>query len=416
MRLIRLCTNYPAYVEDFYSRRSGLADAPYREQYEALMADGFGWFDVWTHALEPFGYRVWEPVGNAEPMQRQWAREHSVTYDEDAWLTDIAAAQVEHFAPDVVFVNDYATYTAAFFQRLRERCPSIRMIIGWCGAPYPDGSVFDEYDLILSNIPALVEHFRAEGHRSEHMAHAFDPRVLDRIDAERRPRHDFVFAGSIVKAKSYHNRRERLLQELVRATDLEIWSNVDEPSWETRVRYQSRRMLHRVGSASEAVPALRDALGELPHLGPHLTRSKAPPRPYIAPAVASRARAPVFGRSMFQLLSDARVALNTHIDLACDHASNMRLFEATGVGTCLLTERQPDLDRLFKPDEEVVTYASTEEAIERVKYLLDNPGKRRRIAQAGQARTLREYTFKERAKQLDHLIRRKPVQGGICTN
>jgi glycosyltransferase involved in cell wall biosynthesis len=369
------------------------------------MTDCFGWFDVWTHALEPLGYRVWEPVGNAEPMQKQWAREHGVTYNEATWLTDIVAAQVEHFAPDVVFVNDYSTYPASFFRHLRERCPSIQLIIGWCGAPYRDGSVFDAYDLVLSNIPALVRHFRKGGHQSEHMAHAFDPRVLDRIDAARGPRHNFVFAGSIVKGKSYHNRREQLLRDLVRETELEIWSNVDVPSLKARVRYQSKNLLHHVGSASEVIPKLRDTLRELPRLGPHLARSEAPPRPYVVPEVAARACEPVFGRSMFQLLSDARLALNTHIDLAREHASNMRLFEATGVGTCLLTERQPDLGRLFKPDEEVVAYGSTEEAIERVEYLLDHPDERRRIAKAGQKRTLRNHTFEERAEQLDQLIR-----------
>jgi hypothetical protein len=370
------------------------------------MADCFGWFDVWTHALEPLGYRVWEPVGNAEPMQKQWAREQGVTYSEDSWLTDIVAAQVEHFAPDVVFVNDYSTYSANFFQHLRKRCSSIQLIVGWCGAPYRDGSVFDAYDLILSNIPALVRHFREEGHRSEHMAHAFDPRVLDHIDTKRQPRHDFVFAGSIVKGESYHNQREQMLQDLVYETGLEIWSNVDVPSLRARVRYQGKDLLHRVGSATEAVPKLHSALVEIPRLGSHLARSEAPPRPYVAPEVASRAQAPVFGRSMFQLLSDARVALNTHIDLAREYASNMRLFEATGVGTCLLTERQPDLDRLFEPDGEVVTYNSADEAIERVEYLLDHPDELRRIAQAGQTRTLREHTFKERAEQLDQIIKK----------
>jgi hypothetical protein len=371
------------------------------------MADCFGWFDVWTNALEPFGYRVWEPVGNAEPMQKRWAQEHGVAYDEDTWLTDIVAAQVKHFAPDVVFVNDYSTYSASFFQHLRERFSFIRLIIGWCGAPYRDRSVFDAYDLILSNIPPLVEHFREEGHRSEHMAHAFDPRILDHIDTKRQPRHDFVFAGSIVKGESYHNKREQLLRNLIHETGLEIWSNVDVPSFGARVRYHSKNLLHRVGSASKAVPALHSVLSGLPRLGPHLACNEAPPRPYVTPEVASLACAPVFGRSMFQLLAETRVALNTHIDLAREHASNMRLFEATGVKTCLLTEHQQNLDTLFVPDQEVVTYNSVEEAVEKVEYLLTHEDERRRIAQAGQARTLRDHTFENRAEQLDQTIRQQ---------
>jgi spore maturation protein CgeB len=110
---------------------------------------------------------------------------------------------------------------------------------------------------------------------------------------------------------------------------------------------------------------------------------------------------------MFQLLAETRVALNTHIDLAREHASNMRLFEATGVKTCLLTEHQQNLDTLFVPDQEVVTYNSVEEAVEKVEYLLTHEDERRRIAQAGQARTLRDHTFENRAEQLDQTIRQQ---------
>lgn len=405
MRLLRICTNYSTYLKQFYARQPDMADASYQEQFDVLMADCFGWFDVWTNALEPLGYEVWEPVGNAEPMQKRWAQEYGVTYDEETWLTTIVTAQVEHFAPDVVLVNDYSTYTASFFQHLREQCPSIQMVVGWCGAPYRDESVFGSYDLVLSNIPVLVDRFRSQGHRSEHMAHAFDPRVLDRIDTGAGSRHPFTFVGSIVKGGEFHNRRERLLRDLIDKTELAIRSAVQPPPLSQQWRHRTRQALYRATQHVKRVPGGTTILDAVPRLNRLADKDGPPSRRYVDSHIAARAEPPVYGTAMFQALHDSKIALNTHIDLSIDYASNMRLFEATGVGTCLLTERQQNLDALFTPDQEVVTYGSAEEAVEKVRYLLDHEDERRRIAQAGQRRTLRDHTFEQRAQQLNALIR-----------
>ncbi len=83
----------------------------------------------------------------------------------------------------------------------------------------------------------------------------------------------------------------------------------------------------------------------------------------------------------------------------------MRLFEATGVGSCLLTDWKNNLSDLFEPDAEVVAYRNAEECIEKAEYLLRHEGERQKIAAAGQCRTLRDHTFARRAEQLDQLIR-----------
>lgn len=82
----------------------------------------------------------------------------------------------------------------------------------------------------------------------------------------------------------------------------------------------------------------------------------------------------------------------------------MRLFEATGVGTCLLTDWKENLSSLFDVDREVVTYRSTEECLERMHYLQNNPDVCSAIAQAGQKRTLRDHTFAHRAQRFDEII------------
>src|SRR5260370_22240562 len=75
MRLLRLTTNYPAYVNQFYAQQPHLAVESYANQHAALMADGFGWADFWSAPLNALGYEASEIIANAEPIQRSWPME-----------------------------------------------------------------------------------------------------------------------------------------------------------------------------------------------------------------------------------------------------------------------------------------------------------------------------------------------------
>ena len=83
------------------------------------------------------------------------------------------------------------------------------------------------------------------------------------------------------------------------------------------------------------------------------------------------------------------------------------MFEATGVGTCLITDTGCNMPDLFEPDKEVVTYANIEEAVEKSQYLLEHDQEREEIAAAGQERTLRDHTIQNRCELInDEIIKR----------
>jgi spore maturation protein CgeB len=68
------------------------------------------------------------------------------------------------------------------------------------------------------------------------------------------------------------------------------------------------------------------------------------------------------------------------------YANNLRLFEATGVGTLLVTDWKAKLHDMFEPGKEVIAYRSAEECAELVKYYLEHDEERQAIARAGQQR------------------------------
>ncbi|MDT7602595.1 MAG: spore maturation protein CgeB [Acidobacteriota bacterium] len=406
MRLLKLGVYHPTYLRQFYDARPALSSQPYSVQHAALIEDCYGSSDFWTNALTDLGYETCDTIANAEPLQKRWAEERGVGSSADGWLFEITAAQVEAFRPDVLLVADYSTFDAAFIERLRGQCPSLRLLLGWCGAPYNDASVFRAWDIVLSCVPEMVEQFRRDGHHSHHINHAFDPRVLKQIDLTVQPSADFVFIGSVLKQNQFHVEREKILLQLIEETSLEIWSDIGHPSRREPRGANARRLAFDTVRAARAVGVPESFLTATPllrrvaHHNSHAASSQA-----VDERIARRARTPLFGLPMFQQLHDSRVALNTHIDISPRSASNMRLFEATGVGTCLLTDWKANLPQLFEPDAEVLTYNSAAECVEKVRYILDHEDERRAIAIAGQRRTLRHHTFATRAARIDEIIR-----------
>ena len=409
MKLLRISNAYPSYLRQFYGRRPWLRMQPYEAQLRELHADAFGWADFWEPALAPLGYSMWNITANAKPMQMAWARDRGLRPGKERWLTEIAFAQVVENAPDVLFMDDYSYFPANWIREVRAACPSIRLVLGWCGAPYDDESVFRAYDVVLSCIPELARHFRDRGHRAFQIHHAFDARIPGRL-ADTPKDIELSFVGQLSVAREAHHARLEILSRLSREFNIHIHSPQTARLFDlydgplprlvkdlVRVPwYHAFWSLRRAGLPVDNIPFFRKAL-------------KWTSRPRVNPILRSPIsgmRPGVFGMDMYRLFHRSKLTFNSHIDLSRDSASNMRLFEATGCGACLVTDWKPNLCELFEPDVEVVTYRGLDECLEKVRWLLANPLERARIGEAGARRTLANHTFEHRAPILDAIIRK----------
>lgn len=407
---MRLTTNYPDYTKRFYAARPELAAATYDEQYRALASDCFGWADFWTHALRPLGYEVWESIANNEQLQRRWARENDFSPGKDVPLLAISIEQVRRFRPEIVFVDDQDYFDRDYFAQLREVCPSLRLVIGWCGSPFNRTEVFGAYDIVLSNMPHFVQQFREMGLKSEFMWHGFGSQVLERLATSGSKNGDsastlFSFIGSVVKGNGFHNQREALLKTLTEETDLQVFAEAHRATASEKAGAMLVSAVSKSVRLGHKVPGVATLIDQFPR-----TRRIARSRPdanghALDSRLAARMHPPLYGLAMYRQMMESAVTLNNHIDVAGDCASNMRLFEATGVGACLLTDWKSNLPEMFEPDAEVVVYRTPAEAVEKYRWLIEHERERRRIAAAGQARTLKDHTLAERATRLHDIIR-----------
>lgn len=82
----------------------------------------------------------------------------------------------------------------------------------------------------------------------------------------------------------------------------------------------------------------------------------------------------------------------------------MRMFEATGMRTCLLTDAREENAEIFEVDKEIVTYSTMEEFQDKVKWLTEHPEQAAQIAKAGQEKTFRVHSYKNKALALNESL------------
>jgi spore maturation protein CgeB len=82
------------------------------------------------------------------------------------------------------------------------------------------------------------------------------------------------------------------------------------------------------------------------------------------------------------------------------YALKLRDFDSPMSGSCYLTHDNPDLRELYVVGQEIVTYTSIEECVERARSLLANDAERESIARRGRQRAEHEHTWDNRFRKL----------------
>lgn len=389
MKFLVLNSDYLAFLRWLYAQHPGLEKQPYQKQMRVRAESLFGVADFCSSNLRKLGHEAWDIYANNEFMQKAWAREHGIHVQggtlatlrarkilqrawrvvaktplcylkpffrpvlrsvgiHPTWFYDILAAQIKHYKPDVLLNQAMAGISSRF---LREMKPYTRLLMGQIASALPADQDFHVYDLVISSLPNFVEHFRNLDVPSEPLRWAFEPVVLSKL--KHRSRDIAVsFVGSLFTA---HQGRVRLLEHVSSHLEIGIWGiGIDTLSQDSPIR------LGHKGTA--------------------------------------------WGIEMYQILYRSKMTLNHHIDVADCYANNMRLFEATGVGTLLITDWKTNLHEMFEPGKEVVAYRNPEECAELVRYYLEHDDERKAIARAGQQRTLRDHTYAQRVAQLCEIV------------
>jgi spore maturation protein CgeB len=189
------------------------------------------------------------------------------------------------------------------------------------------------------------------GIKSEYQKLAFEPRILERIGVNKKM-YSLTFVGSFTP---YHQEGTKLLEEVAKQIPVHVWGQGIE-------------------FLSPFSPLRKNYHGE------------------------------AWGLDMYKILAQSKIVINRHIGVSGKYANNMRLYEATGMGAMLITDRKRNLNDIFKVGKEAIDYKDKDDLVAKLKFYLKNDEERQKITIAGQRKTLNYHDYKSRMNELSKIL------------
>ena len=351
MRFLQIHHFYEAYLDEFYARRPNLHQSSYADQMREILDDGFSNAHIITPYLNKLGVQTQFVVANALPTQAKWMSENGFQHlDAHHWMHQIAKHQVDAFKPDILYLSHPIEFDERFIQQLSWKP---RFIMGFRAAPIPPGCNFSSFDLMLSTMPSLLDQCKGLGvSHVEFYRPGFPNLVLEQL-GEVQQEVDVAFSGQWT---SQHEHRNHIITEVAR--------------------------YHEAHPEQFSLKLYIANIGNLP----------------LPDAVVRINHGARWALDMYRALRSARMNINAMIGLG-GGCANMRLFEATGVGSMVLQEDRYDVEEFFQRDSELVTFETSDELLEKIIDYRNSPEKRKAVAEAGQSRCLRDHSMEVRVQQ-----------------
>ncbi|MCZ2276962.1 MAG: glycosyltransferase [Bacteroidia bacterium] len=397
-RFVRITDYYPQYLDDFYKRYPKVADLSYDEHHRLITEDSCEAAASYTKEMRKIGIEAFDLLTNSRLLLQTWQIENSLPLSLSPRQTVIA--QLKRIQPDVIWLDDLAIADESWIQQLKSEVPSVRLFITHICAPYNHNLVrkFRLFDLVMTCVPCFKSELENLGLKSHLIYHAFDADILSRLNCNVNQKYDLVFSGSLYTGPLFHQSRIEYLEALIDAgISVDLFCNLEPSS--TTVLKKTAYVLNRI-LGETVIKKYSDRFTLLSKIKGY----NKPVKGY-SKEMKRRSREPVFGLNMLNVLHHSDLCFNMHGEIAGNCSGNIRMFEATGAGTCLLTDAKANLSDLFEPDSEVVTYSGKEECIEKATWLMNHSEKREAIAKSGQQRVLNQHTIAHRTGQLNEIIR-----------
>jgi len=390
MKVLIVNTDYSEFLKGLYENYPTLDGERYDQQLKVRYASLFGVADFYSRNLRALGHDAHDIYINNLALQRAWLNEYDAARKRsaDGMTTSqairraptgangfvssgtaflrslvkrfgagndegmrILTAQVKHHRPDVLLNQAMDGIDSEWLYNIK---PWVKLLVGQHAATaLPEDGDYRCYDLVVSSFQPTIDFFRENGIPAVLHRLGFDPSAL--TEPPPAVLYPVTFVGSL---SAVHRSRIEWLEQLCASLpELRVWGP-----------------------------------------GVHLLSKRSPLR--------ERHMGLVWGKEMYAVLRRSKITLNHHGDVA-PYANNCRLFEATGMGAMLLTDWKPNLQALFEIGKEVAAYRSTEECAEMVRHYLVHEEARSAIAQAGQARTLRDHTYLYRMREFVEIVQQR---------
>lgn len=394
LKLLTISSLYQGNLSLFYKNFTDTGGLSYEDHCKLLLNEITEFAGSYYRGFRKAGINAECIIANDKILQDKWRTENGgKSYDDCKTLSE----QVINVKPDILWIENLGFTDAVWLQEIRKKVKSIKLIIVYHCSPFRPGyhERLKYVDFIITCTPGLKNYIDGLGFCSYLVYHGFDNEILTRIENSEILHHNnLIFSGSLSTGPGYHGSRIDLIERiLLEGIDITLYADLEK-----NYRIKAKQTLYALNELLKKI-----GMENLTKKVSFMQYGSAKIRSY-SDILLRKTNEPVFGLEMYSVFRASKIVLNHHADISGDYAGNMRLFEVTGVGSCLLTDNKSNMKDLFVPDIEVVTYDSIDDCIEKVIWLFDNEKERVGIASAGQKKTLLKHTVEDRCRQIKDII------------
>ena len=340
MRVYQCIHKYAPHIPAFEKRWGIGGHSSFSEIHNAILSDGYASVYRLMPPPEHPDARVFFTLWNYERLQHAWAKEQGLQTTD---LDEIRLVQIKYFEPDVVY--DFSSFVSpGFAARLRKQFAG--KILAWNGFVKEfEPPVDTAYDGYLSLHRPFVESWKRRGYRALELQPGVDPEWAEIEPRGFRDREDdLILYGQI---GSLFGKRLELVNQVAESAPSEGYG--------FKCYAYAPKRYYRPGAS-------------LARMGIHV--------PFLVKWPGKRLRKvlnkPVYGTELVAAIRDAKLVLNSFGDLNVSFQSNMRIFEAIGNGTPLLSPRGVYPEGLTE-GLDFFPYSSVDDIAQTSKYLLSEP-------------------------------------------
>ena len=388
---------YQGSLDSFYLDNPNTKSLSYNDHCNLLINNTTEFAGCYTRNFRKLGIDTKCVISNDTYLLNKWRSENSTN---SVKKSDILFEQINAFKPDILWIENLSYINTAWLKRVREEIKTIKLIIAYHCAPYNKELIekLRKADFIITCTPGLKLAFENEGLKTYLVYHGFDNELLTRVERKGKVLSiNLVFSGSLITGSSFHNIRINLIENLIKENiDLALYVTLEK-----RYKIKAKQLIYFLAEILNKLKMkwLTDRI-------PIFQYGRSPVKSYSETLLRSNHQ-PLYGIDMFNLFQKSKIVLNLHTGVAGDYAGNMRMFEVTGIGSCLLTDNKKNMNDLFEVGTEVMVYDNPEDCIEKVKWLLAHDQEREKIAMLGQRKTLGKHTVEIRCKSIIDIINKE---------
>jgi spore maturation protein CgeB len=356
------------YIDQVYNKAIPLIENKikklnYNDSIKEIHSLKISWSDIFQSNFKDFNFIYFYP--NIINLQKKWCSEKKINYYNEVYTL---INQINLEKPDLIFFQS----TAFLYKILKIKKLNYKYFF-WDGTSKKDKYLALEAKGVISNMNTVVKFYKNLNLDSVFISHFYDERIKKK---NIKKKYFLTFIGSV--SNKNHFDRCLFLYMISRKHKINFFIG-DKTNFIRLFGVIFYNFIFKKKKIKDLILYL-----------------------IACKFIFSNDNGPVFGIKMYEKIIQSKIVINFHLNT--EDGLNMRLFEVTGSGTCLLTDSRPNMSSYFKINKEIFVFKNVNEAISIIDDLKKNPQKIYYTSIQGFKKTMNKFTFKNKKKKFLNFI------------